>query len=67
MATTTTVKSPAGYIEQLSEARVDSENYSDKRELDLDQARQLETSYVPDTAEEKALVRKLDWRLVVSQ
>lgn len=37
---------------------------SEKRQLDLEQAQDLQASYVPDTEEEKALVRKLDWRLV---
>lgn len=63
MAPNTSEKSADGYIEQLSQVQVDNE---DKREIDLDQARQLQTGYVPNTPEEKALVRKLDWRLVVS-
>ena len=61
--TTNNEKSGDGYIEQLSQIQVDDDN---KREFDLDQARHLQESYVPDTPEEKALVRKLDWRLVVS-
>ena len=65
MATTTNEKNPDGYIEQLSQTQVDKETYDDKREIDLDHARQLQTGYVEGTAEEKALVRKLDWRLVV--
>lgn len=61
-------KAADGTIERLSQAQVDGEAFSvsDKQEIDLDHARQLETSYVPNTPEEKALVRKLDWRLVVS-
>jgi hypothetical protein len=38
-----------------------------KAQLDRDQARELASGYVPDTEEEKAIVRKLDWRLVVSR
>lgn len=66
MAPNTHEKNGDGYIEQLSQAHVDGEAYDDKREIDMNEARQLQTSYVPDTPEEKALVRKLDWRLVVS-
>lgn len=66
MASHTSEKSPDGYIEQVSYEHVDNEVAGDKDEIDLDHARQLQTGYVPDTPEEKALVRKLDWRLVVS-
>lgn len=63
MATVHNEKSADGYTEQLSQVQID---HDDKREIDLDQARNLQANYVPDTPEEKALVRKLDWRLVVS-
>lgn len=36
-----------------------------KHHLDHEQARQLAAHYDPNSAEEKRLVRKLDWRLVV--
>lgn len=37
-----------------------------KKQLDHEQARQLAAEYNPNSPEEKQLVRKLDWRLVVS-
>lgn len=37
-----------------------------KKQLDHEQARQLAAEYDPNSPEEKQLVRKLDWRLVVS-
>lgn len=37
-----------------------------EKHLDHEQARQLAAHYDPDSPEERALVRKLDWRLVVS-
>lgn len=37
-----------------------------KTQLDQEQARELAASYNPDSPVEKGLVRKLDWRLVVS-
>lgn len=37
-----------------------------KRQLDQQQARQLAAEYDPNSPEERKLVRKLDWRLVVS-
>lgn len=37
-----------------------------KKQLDHEQARQLAAEYDPCSPEEKQLVRKLDWRLVVS-
>lgn len=37
-----------------------------KTQLDREQARQLAAEYDPNSPEERKLVRKLDWRLVVS-
>lgn len=42
------------------------ESTSGKNQLDHEQARQLAAQYDPNSPEEKKLVRKLDWRLVVS-
>lgn len=42
------------------------ESASGKNQLDHEQARQLAAQYDPNSPEEKKLVRKLDWRLVVS-
>lgn len=55
-------------VEQLraTATRTSQEAY-DKQQLDREQAQQLATGYVPDTDEEKAIVKKLDWRLVVSR
>jgi len=38
---------------------------SDNKDIDLHTAHELEIAYVPDTEQEKRLVRKLDWRLIV--
>lgn len=40
-------------------------NTGGKQQLDYEQARQLTAQYDPNSPEEK-LLRKLDWRLVVS-
>ena len=40
-------------------------NKSDNKDRDLHSAHELEITYVPDTEQEKKLVRKLDWRLIV--
>lgn len=53
-----------GQIENVSIDRVSNEIRDDKHQIDLDAARQLQDSYVPGSDAEKALVRKLDWRLV---
>lgn len=37
-----------------------------KKQLDHEQARKLAAEYDPSSLEERNLVRKLDWRLVVS-
>lgn len=37
-----------------------------KNQIDHEQARQLAAQYDPNSPEERKLVRKLDWRLVVS-
>lgn len=42
------------------------ESTDGKKHLDHEQARQLAVQYDPNSPEEKKLVRKLDWRLVVS-
>ncbi|KAK4936973.1 hypothetical protein LTR10_022283 [Elasticomyces elasticus] len=39
-------------------------NKSDNKDRDLHSAHELEITYVPDTEQEKKLVRKLDWRLI---
>lgn len=51
------------HVEQLPSQ---SDAQDEKRQLDLEHAQQLAASYTPGSDEEKALVRKLDWRLVVS-
>lgn len=56
-------KEAGARIEQLGPQSI-STDPNEKRQLDLEQAQDLQASYVPDTEEEKALVRKLDWRLV---
>lgn len=54
--------------EKGADARIEQSRHSDeqshKGQSDLEQAQALQASYVPNTPEEKALVRKLDWRLV---
>lgn len=46
---------------------VDAVEWADgNSKLDHEQARQLAAEYDPNSAEEKRLVQKLDWRLVVS-
>jgi hypothetical protein len=54
------------HIEQSPETGSENDMGSGKDQLDRERAQQLAQHYVPDTAEEKAIVRKLDWRLVVS-
>ncbi|KAF7187612.1 MFS transporter prlL [Pseudocercospora fuligena] len=49
-----------GRIEQV----FSHDTSQDKHQVDIEQAQQLAASYVPGSAEEKALIRKLDWRLV---
>lgn len=58
-------KQTTGLIEQVTETR-SGNAVDDKDQLDRERARQLAIQYVPDSPEEKAIVRKLDWRLVVS-
>ena len=41
-----------------------NDDVDDKKGDDLDQARQFAASWVNGTAEEKKLVRKLDWRIL---
>lgn len=53
-------------IEQASETHLEDEAVAGKEQLDREAAQQLAQQYVPGTDEEKAIVRKLDWRLVVS-
>lgn len=57
-------KTATGHIEHVSDARVSKEMQYDKHQIDLDAARELQAAYVPGSEAEKALVRKLDWRLV---
>jgi hypothetical protein len=57
-------KTASGHIEYIPEARVSNEVLDDKHQIDIDAARELQAAYVPGSDAEKALVRKLDWRLV---
>ena len=58
-------KKAEGRIEQILETSSSSETHDEKRQIDIEHAQQLAAAYVPGSVEEKALVRKLDWRLVV--
>lgn len=58
---TTIQKTTSGNTEAVSVEWSDS-----KKQLDQQQARQLAAEYDPNSPEERKLVRKLDWRLVVS-
>lgn len=49
-------------ISQLSRS---ADTQYDKQKLDEEQARRLAVEYIAGSPEERALVRKLDWRLVV--
>lgn len=51
--------------ERISELRRSLDVQDEKLDVDEEQARRLASEYVPGSPEEKALVRKLDWRLVV--
>lgn len=53
-------------VERTASA-VESSNKSDNKARDLHNAHELEIAYVPDTEQEKRLVRKLDWRLIVGR
>lgn len=54
-------------IHLIEDERLDQANNAfTKEQLDREQAQQLATAYVEGSEEEKALVAKLDWRLVVS-
>lgn len=54
------------YIEHVTETVNSNQEWqNDKSTLDQEQARQLAVQYDPNSPEERALVRKLDWRLVV--
>lgn len=54
------------YVEHVTETVDSNEEWqNDKSKLDQEQARQLAVQYDPNSPEEKKLVRKLDWRLVV--
>lgn len=51
------------HVEQIAES---VHSIDDKQKgADIDNARQLAQQYVPGSPEEKALLRKLDWRLIV--
>lgn len=54
-----------GQIEQVDQPHRGNEWADEKHQLDHEHARQLATEYDPNSPEEKKLVRKLDWRLVV--
>ena len=60
---TTQEKGADARIEQMNPPSLPN-GPDEKRQFDLEQAQDLQASYVPGTEEEKALVRKLDWRLV---
>jgi hypothetical protein len=62
--TTMDKKNASGHIERIADARLSNEMLDEKHQIDLDAARQLQAGYVPGSDAEKALVRKLDWRLV---
>ena len=49
-----------GHIEQIAS----HDEHYDKHQVDFEHAQHLAASYVPGSPEEKALIRKLDWRLV---
>ncbi|KAI5361269.1 Putative MFS transporter superfamily [Septoria linicola] len=49
-----------GHIEHVPS----HDEHCDKQQVDFEHAQQLAATYVPGSPEEKALIRKLDWRLV---
>lgn len=58
--------SPCPEVVTVEDSTIARSPGAEKEEhLDHEQARQLAAHYDPDSPEERALVRKLDWRLVV--
>lgn len=58
-------KKAEGHIEQVLETGSSLDTHNEKVQVDIEHAQQLAAAYMPGSPEEKALVRKLDWRLVV--
>ncbi|ETN40641.1 uncharacterized protein HMPREF1541_04920 [Cyphellophora europaea CBS 101466] len=57
-------KAADGHIEAVSEARLSDDIQNEKGQLDHERARELAVAFDPNSPENKALVRKIDWRLV---
>lgn len=57
-------KKAEGHIEQVLETGSSLDTHNEKVQVDIEHAQQLAAAYMPGSPEEKALVRKLDWRLV---
>lgn len=62
----TNIRTMEDQVERTASA-VESSNKSDNKARDRHNAHELEIAYVPDTEQEKKLVRKLDWRLIVGR
>ena len=59
-------KTADNHVEQVT-ASMHSNEWNDEKKTDLDHARELRQTYVTGSVEEKKLLRKLDWRLIVCE
>lgn len=57
-------KKADGHIEAVPESRLSDDIQTEKGQLDQERARELAVTFDPNSPENKALVRKIDWRLV---
>ena len=64
MAATMTEKIQDSHVEAIAKEPVCDIAHTGKIELDHERARELAVTFDPNSPENKALVRKLDWRLV---